>query len=935
MKKILLLLLLATFSIQAQTLQNPTYGNVKLKNNTTDNSATKVNVQSTDGTINTISKSDLVNVVEVNDVPSLPLIGEAGKIYVVKNVNKIYRWNGTFCQELAVTDISGKEDIANKQNSLAVDGTGTKYPTVDAVFDALATKAPISSVHNPVTLGTANGLSLSTQQLSLGLASSGVTGALSGTDWNTFNNKVNGTGTNNFLTKWSGTNTVNASGAWRETSNRLANAADNGSSDFQVTGQIDLKSKNTQGDGGQLGAELLTTGSSDASWTGTSFATGYTHVAGSVTTLTSTLAPVINNLYQVAYTVTGRTAGSFNIAFGGATTAGIISSSAVGHKASTTGTLVITPTSDFNGTIILSIKQITAGTASFVFRDNGGTIRSELRILANGNTANGASALQNNTTGNYNTANGASALQNNTTGNYNIANGASALQNNTTGNYNIANGVSALLNNTTGNYNIANGVSAGRLIANGTPLTVANRSTFLGVDTKALSDNSTNETVVGYNAIGDGNNTVSIGNTSVVSSRLRGRILQGNVVDNLIDSGQFSGNVLATGFKTASGTASQFLKANGSVDATVYAPLASPSLTGTPTAPTATAGANTTQVANAAFVTSAISTVDSGNVKLTGNQTISGQKSFSLTGKIDMQTNNAFPAIRVTALGSNGESAAEFINNSSSPYSTALRLQTSSSGGVGNTALNVLNQSPIGTGIFSNASNSGVSISSKSYNGDSYVSNIDYGGTGRNYVGRNDGTETYSVDKIGNVIGNSYIKRSTPANNILLAGGGDIAQNTAFNKNFGTTAGTVVEGGTLGTNAYTSTAYLPLTGGIINGSLAVQNSNYTTFSVKGTNTGNNGGGLIRFENQDTLFGEIAVETESAGNGVIYLRSLTNGAITQKASIASSGVATFSSRVTATSYTATSLPVFENNAAASSLAVGQFYRTSIGVLMVKF
>jgi len=29
--------------------------------------------------------------------------------------------------------ISGKEDVANKQNSLAIDGTGTKYPTVDAV----------------------------------------------------------------------------------------------------------------------------------------------------------------------------------------------------------------------------------------------------------------------------------------------------------------------------------------------------------------------------------------------------------------------------------------------------------------------------------------------------------------------------------------------------------------------------------------------------------------------------------------------------------------------------------------------------------------------------------------------------------------------------------------------------------------------------------
>lgn len=45
------------------------------------------------------------------------------------------------------------------------------------------------SSHNPVTIGTANGLSLSTQVLSLGLASTSTTGALSSTDWNTFNSK--------------------------------------------------------------------------------------------------------------------------------------------------------------------------------------------------------------------------------------------------------------------------------------------------------------------------------------------------------------------------------------------------------------------------------------------------------------------------------------------------------------------------------------------------------------------------------------------------------------------------------------------------------------------------------------------------------------------------------------------------------------------------
>jgi hypothetical protein len=69
--------------------------------------------------------------------------------------------------------------------------------------------------HNAVTLGTANGLSLSTQQLSLGLASAGVTGALSGTDWSTFNNKQNaltnpvtGTGTTNYLPKFTGASTI-------------------------------------------------------------------------------------------------------------------------------------------------------------------------------------------------------------------------------------------------------------------------------------------------------------------------------------------------------------------------------------------------------------------------------------------------------------------------------------------------------------------------------------------------------------------------------------------------------------------------------------------------------------------------------------------------------------------------------------------------------
>ena len=46
------------------------------------------------------------------------------------------------------------------------------------------------SGHDIVTLGFMNGLSLSGQELSLALASSTTVGALSASDWNIFNNKI-------------------------------------------------------------------------------------------------------------------------------------------------------------------------------------------------------------------------------------------------------------------------------------------------------------------------------------------------------------------------------------------------------------------------------------------------------------------------------------------------------------------------------------------------------------------------------------------------------------------------------------------------------------------------------------------------------------------------------------------------------------------------
>lgn len=85
---------------------------------------------------------------------------------------------------------------------------------------------------------------------------------------------------------------------------------------------------------------------------------------------------------------------------------------------------------------------------------------------------------------------------------------------------------------------------------------------------------------------------------------LKDLIVQG--VSRFIGNSIFSGTTMASSFIKSGGTASQFLKADGSVDDTAYAPLNSPALTGTPTAPTAETDSNDNQVATTAFVKSVV-----------------------------------------------------------------------------------------------------------------------------------------------------------------------------------------------------------------------------------------------------------------------------------------------------------------------------------------
>lgn len=377
------------------------------------------------------------------------------------------------------------------------------------------------------------------------------------------------------------------------------------------------------------GSELLTTGTSDASWTGTSFVTGYTHVVGSTTTLTSTVAAVINNFYLYVITVTGRTAGSFSISFGGSTFTGLTGNGQRSSIATTTDSLVITPTSDFNGTIVLSLRIITPSSASVTYLRSDGGLSNQLRInLDPRNVFLGNSAGRNNFSGNnlgiQNTFIGAGSGRDNITGRFNtyigneagrsgievsnnVAVGGAALLVNINGSGNSVLGVETLSSLTAGSNNVAVGNNAGRFITGGViGNTISNNSIFIGTSTRAQADNQTNQIVIGNAATGLGSNTTVIGNTSTTSTAIYGDLLLGTTTDNGTDRLQISGSarisetlftgpLISTGsaritgslgvtgnitstsgitgssFTIPGGTPSQFLKADGSIDSNAYA----------------------------------------------------------------------------------------------------------------------------------------------------------------------------------------------------------------------------------------------------------------------------------------------------------------------------------------------------------------------------
>ena len=76
-----------------------------------------------------------------------------------------------------------------------------------------------------------------------------------------------------------------------------------------------------------------------------------------------------------------------------------------------------------------------------------------------------------------------------------------------------------------GSNNVALGYTAGSYQTNGTNSGTVNSGVFIGAKTKTQSsNNSTNEIVIGYDAIGTGSNTATIGNDSITNTYLKGKV---------------------------------------------------------------------------------------------------------------------------------------------------------------------------------------------------------------------------------------------------------------------------------------------------------------------------------------------------------------------------------------------------------------------------
>ena len=281
-----------------------------------------------------------------------------------------------------------------------------------------------------------------------------------------------------------------------------------------------------------LSNELLTsTGWTSTGWTG-DFTTGFTHTTGNTSILSNnTLNADIVYPTRIEIIILNRTAGSISVSFGGNTRTSITSTQIIAQKNLNNSKLQITPTSDFNGTVKISIKKANSGAypAAITISNSLGVRTGEIRAsLHNSNSFFGILSGGFNAEGRYNSFFGSNSGYQNLLGNGNSFFGFYSGRHNIEGSYNSYFGSESGTNNI-GNANSFFGYQSGFKISNGSNLQNSNSSVFIGYDTRANADNEINQIVIGHTAIGNGSNSVTLGNDSITKTILKGNVGIGGI----------------------------------------------------------------------------------------------------------------------------------------------------------------------------------------------------------------------------------------------------------------------------------------------------------------------------------------------------------------------------------------------------------------------
>ncbi|BDB53214.1 hypothetical protein [Flavobacterium ammonificans] len=305
-------------------------------------------------------------------------------------------------------------------------------------------------------------------------------------------------------------------------------------------------------------------------------------------------------------------------------------------------------------------------------------------------------------------------------------------------------------------------------------------------------------------------------------------------------------NLSTEDFTTAEKT--KLASLGGAQDLSLFAPLLSPSLSGIPTAPTATFGTNSTQLATTAFVANALNNSVGGSfVDLNTNQTIGGNKTFNSDiiangliigkGKGQNNYNTVFGAGALNSSNANGTrntaigylaltqyAGTTFDNNTGVGYFNMIGLTT----GYGNTSIGAETMFNVGTAsnntgignqsLINAAGDNNVGVGARS--GDGLTT-----GTNNTFIGTQART-TSAGATITNATALGYGAVVTENNTIQLGNSSITSVKTSgsvlafgFKTPTGTSTQYLMADGSVSSSTLSN--YLPLSGGNMTGQLSI------------------------------------------------------------------------------------------------------------------